>query len=292
MRRSAWLSRETGTDVYLKLETLQPSYSYKIRGAWNAVLALGERGGAAGLVTASAGNHGRALAHAAGEVGLPLTVFVPSTAPRVKVDAIRQSGARLRECASYDEAEQLAKREAAESGAVYISPYADQDVIAGAGTVGLEILEERPDVSEIVAPVGGGGLISGIAAAVSEREVALTGVEAEASSPFTQGLAAGRIVRVEVHPTLADGLAGNLDPDTITFEIVRRRVGRIALVSEDEIRRAISMLVAEERLLAEGAAATAVAAVLAARYQSGKGQTLAVVLTGANIDLDTLRTLI
>ena len=256
------------------------------------MLALAERGGAGALVTASAGNHGRALAHAGKEMGLPVTVFVPSTAPRVKVEAIRQSGARLRVCASYDEAEQLAKLEAKDSGAVYVSPYADEDVIAGAGTVGLEILEDLPDVAEIVVPVGGGGLISGIAAALAESQVAVTGVEAEASSPFTQGLAAGRVVRVEVHPTLADGLAGNLDPETITFEIVRRRVGRIALASEEEIRRAIRLLLAEERLLAEGAAATAIAAVLAARHQSGKEQKIAVILTGANVDIDTLRTLI
>ena len=256
------------------------------------MLALTERGGAAALVTASAGNHGRALAYAAREMGLPLTVFIPATAPRVKVEAIRRSGALLRECASYDEAEELAKREAGDSGAVYVSPYADEDVIAGAGTVALEVVEELPDVAEIVVPIGGGGLVSGIAVALSDRPVAVTGVEAEASSPFTQSLAAGRIVRIEVRATLADGLAGNLDPETITFEIVRRLVGRIVLVSEEEIRRGIKMLLAEERLLAEGAAATAVAAVLAARHQSGKGQRIAVVLSGANIDMDALRTII
>lgn len=223
---------------------------------------------------------------------MPLTVFVPSTAPRVKIEAIRKSGARLRECATYDEAEALAKREAERTGAAYVSPYADADVIAGAGTVALELLEDVPDASEIVAPVGGGGLISGIAVAAAGRAVALTGVEAEASSPFTQGLAAGRIVRVPVRPTLADGLAGNLDPETITFEIVRRRVGRIVLVSEEEIRAAIRALLEEERLVAEGAAATAIAAVLKDEGRPREGQRVVIVLTGANIDADALRAII
>ena len=243
-------------------------------------------------MTASAGNHGRALAYAARELGFPLTVFIPASAPRVKVDAIRRAGALLRECASYDEAERFAKREGTRTGAAYISPYADEDVIAGAGTAALEIFEDLPDVAEIVAPVGGGGLISGIAVALSDLPVSVTGVEAEASSPFTQSLAAGRIVPVEVRPTLADGLAGNLDPETITFEIVRGLVGRIVLVSEEEIRDGIRMLLAEERLLAEGAAATAVAAVHAGRHQSRSGGPIAVVLSGANIDIETLRLLI
>ena len=243
-------------------------------------------------MTASAGNHGRALAHAARAVGFPLTVFVPSSAPRTKTEAIRSSGATLRECRDYDEAEGLAKREAERSGAAYISPYAHEDVIAGAGTVALEILEDLPDVAEIVVPVGGGGLISGVAVAVADQGVDVIGVEAEASSPFTQGLAAGGIVPVDVRPTLADGLAGNLDPETITFEIVRRHVRRILVVSENEIRDAVRKLFLEERLVAEGAAAAALAAVRKDRAAEPESQRVAVILTGANIDADTLRSLI
>ena len=170
-------------------------------------------------------------------------------------------------------------------GAVYISPYAHLDVIAGAGTVGLEILEDWPEVDTIVAAVGGGGLISGVAivAADAGRDVRVIGVETVSSSPFTAGLAAGRIVEIEVQPTLADGLAGNLDPDTPTFDIVRSRVSEVVTVTEQQIREAVAGVVLHERLIAEGAGATGVAAI-AARRAATQGRNVAVVLSGANID--------
>ena len=145
-----------------------------------------------------------------------LTVYVPADAPRTKIDAIRQTGAELRPCRDYDEAERAPRQHGADGGALFISPYSHPDVIAGAGTIGLEMLEEQPDIDAIVVPIGGGGLISGIAIAVNALSPRLdvVGVEVEASSPFTQSLAAGRIVTIEVGPTLADGLSGNLDPDT------------------------------------------------------------------------------
>ena len=281
--------------MYLKLETLQPSFSYKIRGAWNAVLALAERRQHASLVTASAGNHGCALAHAANAAGMNLRVYVPATAPSVKLDAIRALCRDVRMSGDYDAAEREAKDDARASGAIYVSPYSHPGVIAGAGTVGLEIVDDLPSVDRIVVPVGGGGLISGIALAVhSKRTVVIAGVEAEASSPFSQGLAAGRIVPITVLPTLADGLAGNLDPESITFDIVRRLVGEMTTVSEQEIRTAMRGILLEERLMAEGAAATAVAAVLARRLAATNGvpQTVAVVLSGANVDAERLRAFI
>jgi threonine dehydratase len=292
VRRSDWLSSAAGADVYLKLETLQPTFSYKIRGAWNAVLMLLERGVASNLVTASAGNHGRALAAAARDARLELRVYVPATAPRVKVSAIRATGAEIRMAEDYDDAERQAQADARRSGACYISPYSHPDVIAGAGTIGLELLENLPDIDTIVVPVGGGGLISGIAIATEGTTV--VGVEAQASSPFTQSLAAGRIVPISVGPTLADGLAGNLDPGSITFEIVKSRVHGISVVSEDEIRSAIRGMLNEERLVVEGAAATAVAAVLSGGLtgRAPRAQRVAVVLSGANIDPETLRAII
>ena len=192
LRRSAWLSDLAGGEVLLKLETLQPTFSYKIRGALNAVIKLAEAspGSRPRLVTASAGNHGRALAHAAQEAGMPLVVYAPAAAPRVKLDAIRRLGAELRLCDDYDEAERAAKRHGASGDALFISPYSHPDIIAGAGTVGLEILEARPDVDVIVVSIGGGGLISGIATAASAR-AEVVGVEVEASCPFTRSLAAG-----------------------------------------------------------------------------------------------------
>ena len=164
LRASPWLSAIGGGEVRLKLETLQPTFSYKIRGAFNAALHLAERAGdRPALVTASAGNHGRALARAARTCGMPLTVYASGGAPAVKLAAMRDEGADLRLCRDYDEAERRAKAHAAAGEAIFVSPYAHPDVIAGAGTVGLEIVDEWPDVDTIVAAVGGGGLISGLA---------------------------------------------------------------------------------------------------------------------------------
>jgi threonine dehydratase len=257
----------------------------------NAVLRLAETaaGGRPALVTASAGNHGRSLAWAVGAGGMHLTVYAPSDAPKTKLEAIRVSGASLVTCASYDEAEARAKEHAGEEGAVYISPYSHPDVIAGAGTVGLEILEDWPDVDVIVVPIGGGGLVSGIAIAARAMAPAVdvAGVEVTASNPFTQGIAAGRIVTIDVQPTLADGLAGNLDPDTVTFDIVRRHVARIALVDEPQLRRAVSSIVDREHVIAEGAGAVGVAALLAGTLDV-RGKRVAVVVSGGNIDQDKL----
>jgi threonine dehydratase len=280
----------SGASVRLKLETLLPTFSYKIRGALNAVLRLSEQNGdRRPIVTASAGNHGRAMAWAAGTTGLRLTVYVPRTAPRTKLEAIRESGAALELCADYDEAERRAKAHGARGDAIYVSPYSHPDIIAGAGTVGLEILEEWPEVEVVVVPIGGGGLIGGIAiAAAAAGTTTVAGVEVEASSPFTTGLAAGRIVTIDVRPTLADGLAGNLDPDAVTFELVRDLVSLIALVSEEDLRNAIAGTAVHERLIAEGAGAAGVAAVLARKIDV-ENRRVAVVLSGGNIDQDKLK---
>jgi threonine dehydratase len=242
------------------------------------------------IVTASAGNHGRALVLAAASEAIPLTVYVPACAPQTKLSALHRAGARVIPCRDYDEAEQRAKAHAAAGAADYISPYSHPEVIAGAGTIGLEILEDLPDVDLIVVALGGGGLASGVAIAAAGRAETY-GVEAEASCPFTRGLTAGRIVRIEVGPTLADGLAGNLDPDTITFELVRRYVARVVTVSEAEIADAIAGLFYEERLVAEGAAGVAVAGLLSGRI-AADGRNVAIVVSGANIDPDRLSAII
>ena len=271
---------------------MQPTFSYKIRGAYNAVLRLAE-GSHDGrpLVTASAGNHGRALAHAARDACIPLTVYVPGNAPKTKIDAIRALGAELRFCRDYDEAELQAKAHGASGDALFISPYSHPDVIAGAGTIGLEILEDQPDVDTIVVPIGGGGLISGIAtAAHAVSRASVVGVEVEASSALSQSIAAGRIVPIDVGPTIADGLGGNLDPDSMTFDIIRRLVARIVLVSEAELKDAIGGVAREERLIVEGAGAAATAAVLSGK--AGGARKIVTILSGANIDLDKLKALL
>ena len=295
---SPWLSAHTGASVSLKLESLQVTNSFKARGALNAAVARLERSGGGDdrsrrLVTASAGNHGRALAWAAEQLGLQVVVFTPHDAPRAKLDHISRHGADLRAVApTYEDAERLAKAYAAAEGVSYISPYSHPDVIAGAATVALEMLEDWPEIDLMLVPVGGGGLVSGIAAAVkamSDR-VEVVGVEADASPAFHTSLAAGRITAVEVRPTIADGLAGNMDPETITFDYVRRLVDRVVLAPERAIEAAVRDLAAHEHLIAEGAGATAVAALLDGLGVSGRR--VAVVVSGSNIDAARLAALI
>lgn len=293
---SAWLSAAASATIALKLESLQVSNSFKSRGAFNAVIARLERGGGhlTRLVTASAGNHGRALAAAAETFGLPLTVFTPADAPQAKVAAIRRHGAELRaDALDYDDAERLAKAFAKKTGGEFISPYNDADVIAGAATIALEIAEDAPATNALVVPVGGGGLISGVAAAAKSinPQIEVSGVEAAASCAFQTSLRAGRLVRIEPGPTLADGLGGNPDPDTITFAFIQRFVDRIVTVTEEELASAIVGLVDSEDLIAEGAGAAAVAAVAAKRIDVA-GRSVVAIVSGSNIDRRRLASLV
>lgn len=283
---SPWLSELAGAEVRLKLESLQVSRSFKVRGALNALIRLSALEPRPVVVTASAGNHGRAIAWAAERLGLKAVVFTPTSAPQAKLSPIAGHGADLRAIADdYEDAERRAIAFATETGAVFVSPYNHDDVIAGGGTVALEILETWPEVEAMVVAVGGGGLISGIAIAAKDRAT-VSGAEVSASTPFTHSLAAGRIVSIDVCATVADGLSGNLDADTPTFELVRELVHEIAVVAESEVLEGVRFVAKEERLVIEGAAAVAVAAVRE-RKISVKGKRTAVVLSGANIDIKT-----
>jgi threonine dehydratase len=284
---SSWLSPLAGGDVFLKLESVNLTNSFKIRGAMNAAMRLSEGGQTRTIVTASAGNHGRAMALAAEELGLTCVVFTPASAPEAKQNAIRRHGAVLHsDCLDYDTAERMAKELAGREGAVYISPYNHRDVIAGAGTVALEIVEELPDVDVVVIPLGGGGLASGMGLAIKAAapKATIVGVEVEASTPFTLSLEAGRITTIKPGPSLADGLVGNLDPEAMTFALVRQVVDVVVTVSENDLMRAMKGLAAEERLIVEGAGGTAVAAILAGKASS-PGQRVVAMVTGSNVDL-------
>jgi threonine dehydratase len=286
-----WLSRIANGDVYVKLESLQITGSFKLRGALNAALTLQESSsGRLRLVTASAGNHGRALAHVADLLDIDVTVFTPREAPRTKLDAIRQHDVDLQAVGSdYEDAERQAKARARESGATYLSPYSHPRILEGAATIGIEIIEDLPECDAILAPVGGGGLIGGLASAAKALNptIETIGVEAQASTAFGTSLAAGHISEIVVGPTIADGLAGNMDPETITFDIVRQVVDRVVAVPEEALRAGIRSLAAEEHLIAEGAGIAALAAV-----ESGvvdlRGRRAAVVVSGSNIDLTRL----
>jgi len=289
--KSAWLSDRCQADVWIKLESVQPGGSFKIRGAFNALMQLRANHPQVNeVVTASAGNHGVAMSIAARELGISLRVHVPKTAPEAKRKTLVANGATLIEQADYDEAERLAREDAAASGTLYISPYNHPDVIAGAGTVALEMLEDKPDLDAIVVPLGGGGLLAGAALVTTGhvRQVRVIGAEAESSPVFTAALSAGDITPVTVHPTLADGLAGNMEPGSQTFAMVRDLVDAVALVAESSIETAMRSLVWRERLIAEGAGATGVGALL----QGGlglEGARVGVMVTGRNVDESVLR---
>lgn len=286
---SPWLSTVADGNVFLKVESLNLTNSFKIRGALNAALRLSEGidGETPTVVAASAGNHGRSLALAAEELGMACVIFTPASAPEAKQEAIRRHGAVLHsDCEDYDAAEQLAKEFADAEGGVYISPYNHPDVIAGAGTIGLEIVETMPSFDVLVVPLGGGGLASGVGLAVKAAapQVTIVGVEVEASSPFALSLEAGRITGITPGPSLADGLVGNLEPGSITFPLVARAVDRVVTVSENDLRRAMKGLATEERLIVEGAGAAAVAAIIAGTA-SAPGHRVIALVTGGNVDL-------
>jgi threonine dehydratase len=294
--RSAWLSDLAGASVWLKPESLQRSNAFKARGAFNAVIARLERPGGppAQLVTASAGNHGRGLAAAARTFNLPLVVFTPADAPKAKLDAIQRDGADLRpDGRDYDEAERMAKAFAKQTGAEFISPYSDADVIDGAATVALEMFEDQPDLDTLVVPIGGGGLISGMAtvARAINPSCEVIGVELEVSNAFQQSVAAGRLVEIVPGATLADGLGGNPDPETITFALIQRLVDRIVTVSEADLVAAVIGLVEAEHLIAEGAGAAATAALIGKRIDV-RGRRVGVVVSGGNIDRARLAALL
>jgi threonine dehydratase len=284
--RSAWLSDRTGADVWLKLEMLQTTGSFKIRGALNALILLKTaRPDVTTVVTASAGNHGKAVALAAKLLGLRARVHVPSTAPAAKRDAIRALGAELVEAPTYDEAETRARQDDIDSGRPFISPYNHPDVIAGAATITREVLTDLPDADTLILPLGGGGLITGAAvmARAHPRPIEVIGAEIEASPVFTTALAAGEITPVTVLDTLADGLAGNLEPGSRTFDFVRDHVDRVALVAESSVETAMRELLRRDRLIVEGSSATGVGVLL----QSGRafaGRKIVVYLTGRNVN--------
>jgi threonine dehydratase len=278
------LSEATRASVWLKLEAVQSTGSFKMRGAANALVRLRERGFEGVVVTASAGNHGLALSTAARQLGFQVRVHLPATAPAAKKQALAGLGAEAIEASSYDEAEARAHDDATRPGCRYLSPYNDVDVIAGAGTAALEMFDERADLDALVIPVGGGGLLAGssvVARARRSTDVLIVGTEAAASPVYTSALAAGRPVTVEVRATLADGLAGNMDADNLAFPIIQDLVDRVVKVDEASIARAMRRLILDDRLVAEGAAATAIAAL---DQLDLEGRRVGIVLSGRNVD--------
>jgi threonine dehydratase len=269
-------------EVLLKLESLQPTGSFKVRGALAAVAAYAPSAGR--VVTPSAGNAALGVAFAAARLGVPATLVVPETASAAKVAALRELGADLvLHGADYEEAERHALALAAE-GAAFVSPYNDPHVIAGQSTVGDEVGDQVGDDVTLLVPVGGGGLVSGCALWAAERpRVHLVGVESAASPAVSSAVRAGRIVTVEVGPTIADGLGGNIEPGSVTPAVAGRRVDTWVQVPEDLLRTAVRLLATRCGLVVEGAGAVGVAALLGGLVEPAPGTAPVVLVTGRNI---------
>ena len=285
-RRCHSLSEMTGGEVYLKLENLQHSGSFKLRGVLNRLLSLSRAQKASELVAASTGNHGAAFSHALIELGLKGKLFLPTNAAAAKLDAIEASGVPFElygdDCV---ETESHAHEYAQRRGGTWVSPYNDPDVVAGQGTVAIEILEQVEAAETILAPVGGGGLAGGIGAyvkAISPR-VRVVGCQPSNSPVMFESVKAGRIVEYDSLPTLSDATAGGIEPGSITFELCRRHVDEYILLTEHDIAGAIRHMVEAEEMVVEGGAALPVAAILKEPARFAKC-TVVLVITGSKID--------
>src|SRR5947209_1134358 len=287
------LSELTGQQIYLKLENLQMTGSFKERGALNRIATLSPEQGSRGVIAASAGNHAQGVAYHATKRGIRAVIVMPLTTPLVKVTATKGFGAEvLLHGANYDEAYAEARRQCELQGLTFIHPFDDPDVMAGQGTIGLELLDQVPQLEAVVVPIGGGGLIGGIACAIKESrpEIRVVGVQTSRLASMAEAVKAGEPVTIEPSTTIADGIAVRR-AGSLTLPMVESYVDEIVTVEEDEIASAILMLLEREKTLAEGAGATALAALLQHRT-SLKGQHTAVLVCGGNIDVTLLSRII
>ena len=279
---------------YLKLESLQRTGSFKDRGALNRMLRLTEAERARGVVTASAGNHAQAVAYHGGRLGISVTVVMPETAPLIKVTNTRGYGADVIQVGTIlDDAAAEVQRLAAEEELSIIHAFDDEDVIAGQGTMGLEILEQVPDVSVVVMPVGGGGMISGIACAIKEikPDVRIIGVEADAAASAKASRDAGEVVKIAASDTLADGIATKRIGE-ITYPLIERYVDELVSVGEEEIAAAILLLIEREKTVAEGAGAVGLAALMTGSVTLSETDRAVLLLSGGNIDINMISRII
>lgn len=283
---SPFLSEHCGEDFLLKLENTQPIGAFKLRGAANAVLRLPAE--TLGVTCCSTGNHGRGVAYAARARDMRAVICMSSLVPQAKVDGIRRLGAEVRICGtSQDDALAESQRLAAEEGLVEISPFDDRDVIAGQGTIGLELMEDRPDLAAVLVPLSGGGLAAGIALAAKaiKPDVRVIGITMERGAAMHESVKAGHPVEVEEVASLADSLGGGIGlANRLSFPLCRQLLDDIVLVSEAEIYHAMQTLYHEERMVAEGASVVGIAALLAGRLPP-LGGAVATIITGRNVDM-------
>jgi threonine dehydratase len=291
--RSEYFSRQLGCEAYLKLENLQMTGSFKERGALNKLLLLSEEERRRGVICASAGNHAQGVSYHAGRLGIPATIVMPEAAPLIKVSSVRSHGARvILHGNNFDEALAEAKRLRDAENLVFVHPFDDRDIIAGQGTIGLELLEQNPFLEVVVVPIGGGGLVSGVACAIKEvnPRVRIIGVEAESVPKMEAALSAGHPVTLEPGRTIADGIAVRRAGD-LTYPMVRRYVDEIVTCDDEEISNAILLLLEREKTVAEGAGAIALAAAVN-RKAKVQGRKAAMLVCGGNIDVNLISRII
>jgi threonine dehydratase len=290
LTRSQGLSRILGGPVYLKWENLQKTGSFKVRGAVHKMLSMDTQRLSRGVITASAGNHAQGVAYGAGLLGIQATAVMPTSTPRVKVENTKRLGARVILFGeNYDEAYTRCMEVVQETGMTYIPAFEDIDVMAGQGTVALEILESLPETDVILVPVGGGGLISGIAVAAKSMypRIKIIGIQSTQACTMFTCFKAGRMVPVPVLPTLAEGLAGGIDE--ITLQTVQENVDDMILADEEALPETIRWILTHEGQMVEASGAVGVAAILQGRIAGMRGRTVVVVISGGNIDGDLLR---
>jgi threonine dehydratase len=285
------LSERVGASVYLKLENWQTTGSFKLRGALNRIAQMSAAERARGIVTASAGNHALGVGYAARTLNVsPATIFVPLNAPRTKLAKLREFPVTVRQVgATYDDAQRAADAFAREQGATFVHAYDDPRTVAGQGTIGLEILEDLPKVAAILVPVGGGGMITGIAIAAKTLAptTRLVAIQTDASPALRDSLRDNKCYAEYAHaPTICEGLAGGIG--TMVFDAARQKlIDDVVIVAEDDVRAAIRALAETEQLIVEGSGAVGVAALLT-RALDLRGKRVAVVLSGGNIDVESL----
>ncbi|MEL7530392.1 MAG: threonine/serine dehydratase [Bacteroidota bacterium] len=288
---SPWLSQETGAEVWLKLEHLQRTGSFKLRGAANKLLSLAPEAAKNGIITASTGNHGAAVAYMAQKLNLPCQVFVSNEVAPTKAAAMEIYGAKLHYHGNDPiESELLARKIAEEKNIPFVSPYNDPEIVAGQGTMGLEIDRQMSAMDAVFTPVGGGGLISGTAGYLKTARPAVQqiGCQPENSAVMYESIKAGKVVDIPSMPTISDGTAGGMEHDSITFGLCQRFVDDYIMVSEEEIRAAMLFLLEKHYYLVEGAAGLSIAS-LRKQAADFRGKKVVLVLCGRKIGLDKLQ---
>ncbi|MGD9109153.1 MAG: threonine/serine dehydratase [Gammaproteobacteria bacterium] len=292
--RAHQLSLLCDANVYLKLENIQCTSAFKVRGAFNKLLSLTDKQKQQEVVTASTGNHGAAVAYAGQKLGIKTRIFVPNSTSEMKINAIKSYNAEVsylgEECGA---TEKYAREFAEKNGLVYVSPYNDIKIIGGQGTIGYEIVQQLDKIDEVFVAVGGGGLISGIGGYLKEinSKITVTGCLPQNSPVMAESIKLGKIIEMDTKPTLSDSTAGNIDLDAITFGFCKKYVDDYILVTEDEIKQAMCLFMEKEHMLIEGAVGVVVASMLK-RQKFIKNKNIVLIICGANISMDTLKKVI